>query len=72
METPVFEVGEMVKHKLGFKGLVHRVVKEIRNADGTILQELTPEDYGYNVGYMAGEKMEVIQVGVGVLEKYVE
>ena len=74
METniPVFEVAEIVMHKLGIKGLIHGVTKEIRNQEGTIVQELSPEEYIYLVGYLdTNGKIEFLKVNHHVLDKYV-
>ena len=67
-----FEIGERVVHKLGFDGIVHGVIKEIRNQDGTVVQELSEADFIYGVGYMdKNGRMEIVKVNEAVLDKYV-
>lgn len=69
--VPVFEVAQTVMHKLGIKALVHGITKELRNNDGTVIQELPPEEYIYLIGYITGEgKIEFLKVNYNVLEPY--
>lgn len=71
IECPVYVVGELVFHKLGFKCLIHAVTKELRNNDGTVVQELTPEEYIYLLGYQdTNGKMEFVKVNHPVFDKY--
>lgn len=71
-EVPVFKAGELVMHKLGFKALVHGVTSELRNEQGTVVQELAPAELIYLIGYLdKNDKVEFIKVNHPVLEKYV-
>lgn len=73
VEVPVFKAGELVRHKLGFKALIHGVSSEIRNEQGTVVQELTSQELIYLVGYLDNNgKMEFIKVNYPVLERYVD
>ena len=71
--VPVFEAAQFVTHKLGVKALVHGVTKELRNNDGTVVQELAPEDFIYLIGYLDNNgKIEFLKVNHNVLEAYAE
>ena len=72
IECPVFVAGELATHKLGFKALVFGVTKELRNEQGTVVQELAPEEFIYLIGYLDNSgKVELLKVNHPVLEKYV-
>lgn len=71
-DVPVFKAGEIVKHKLGMKALVFGVTREIRNEQGTVVQELNDNELIYLVGYLdSNGKVELLKVNHPVLEKYV-
>lgn len=71
-DTKVFNNGDRVKYKLGLEGIIHGVIKELRNEQGAMVQELKDEEAIYLFGYLdKNGDVKIVKVNECVLEPYV-